>query len=94
MKNNIKFLGEIILPTTPCLLFERDSTYTINGKVGQLSAPAKACLRYGNGPVRQTGSTVINNAAPQNFLIDPNGVVIGKNLRGEELDKKLASLFN
>ncbi|MES2276234.1 MAG: TlpA disulfide reductase family protein [Bacteroidota bacterium] len=31
---------------------------------------------------------------PQNFLIDPNGVIIGKNLRGDELQKKLASLFN
>jgi peroxiredoxin len=30
---------------------------------------------------------------PQNFLIDPNGVVIAKNLRGEELNKKLASVF-
>jgi peroxiredoxin len=34
------------------------------------------------------------NSIPQNFLIDPNGVVIGKNLRGEALDKKLAELFN
>jgi peroxiredoxin len=33
-------------------------------------------------------------AIPQNFLIDPNGVIIGKNLRGEELQKKLASLLN
>jgi len=33
-------------------------------------------------------------AIPQNFLIDPNGVIVGKNLRGEELDKKLAILFN
>jgi hypothetical protein len=30
---------------------------------------------------------------PQNFLIDPNGVITGKNLRGEELDAKLAALF-
>jgi len=30
---------------------------------------------------------------PQNFLIDPNGVVIGKNLRGDDLQKKLASIF-
>ena len=30
---------------------------------------------------------------PQNFLIDPNGVVIGKNLRGDDLNQKLASLF-
>jgi peroxiredoxin len=32
-------------------------------------------------------------AIPQNFLIDPNGVIIAKNLRGEDLNKKLASLF-
>jgi peroxiredoxin len=34
------------------------------------------------------------HAIPQNFLIDPNGKIIGKNLRGDELNKKLASLFN
>lgn len=31
---------------------------------------------------------------PQNVLIDPNGVVVAKNLRGEELQQKLASIFN
>jgi hypothetical protein len=31
---------------------------------------------------------------PQNFLVDPNGIIIAKNLRGEDLQKKLASLFN
>ena len=30
---------------------------------------------------------------PQNYLIDPNGIVIGKNLRGEELEAKLASIL-
>ena len=30
---------------------------------------------------------------PQNFLIDPNGVIVGKNLRGEALQQKLASLL-
>ena len=30
---------------------------------------------------------------PQNYLIDPNGIVIGKNLRGEELETKLASIL-
>ena len=30
---------------------------------------------------------------PQNFLIDPAGIVIGKNLRGEALEAKLASIF-
>jgi peroxiredoxin len=33
-------------------------------------------------------------AIPQNYLIDPNGKIIGKNLRGDELNKKLATLFN
>jgi peroxiredoxin len=33
-------------------------------------------------------------AIPQNLLLDPNGKIIGKNLKGEELDKKLASIFH
>ena len=33
------------------------------------------------------------SSIPQNFLIDPNGVVVGKNLRGEDLNTKLASIF-
>jgi len=32
-------------------------------------------------------------AIPQNYLLDPNGVIIGKNLRGEALQTKLAELF-
>lgn len=32
-------------------------------------------------------------AVPQNFLIDPNGVIIAKNLRGEKLDEILSSLI-
>ena len=34
------------------------------------------------------------NAVPANFLIDPNGKIIGKNLRGEALQDKLADLFH
>ncbi len=30
---------------------------------------------------------------PQNFLIDPNGIIIAKNLRGEELKAKLTELL-
>lgn len=33
------------------------------------------------------------SSIPQNFLIDPSGVVIAKNLRGEALNAKLASLL-
>lgn len=32
-------------------------------------------------------------AIPQNFLIDPNGKIIGKNLRGDDLNDKLVELF-
>ena len=34
------------------------------------------------------------NAIPQNVLIDPNGKIIAKNLKGPDLDKKLAEIFN
>ena len=29
------------------------------------------------------------SAVPFNLLLDPNGIIIAKNLRGEDLDKKL-----
>jgi len=34
------------------------------------------------------------NSIPQNFLIDPAGKIVAKNLRGDDLEKKLATLFN
>lgn len=34
------------------------------------------------------------NAIPQNVLIDKNGVIIERNLRGESLDKKLAEIMS
>ena len=44
---------------------------------------------WGNAVAVQYGIQAI----PQNFLIDPNGKIIGKNLRGEALNKKLETLF-
>jgi len=32
-------------------------------------------------------------AIPQNFLLDPNGKIIAKNLRGEDLEAKLAEIY-
>ena len=29
------------------------------------------------------------NSIPMNFLIDPDGIIVAKNLRGEDLDKAL-----
>ncbi len=33
------------------------------------------------------------SSIPQNFLIGPDGIIIGKNLRGAELERKLESIF-
>jgi len=32
-------------------------------------------------------------AIPRNFLLDPNGIIIAKNLRGEDVDKKLKEIL-
>jgi hypothetical protein len=32
-------------------------------------------------------------AIPQNYLIDPKGIIVGKNLRGDALLDKLEELF-
>jgi peroxiredoxin len=45
----------------PALSFAQNGSYTLNGKIGQLSAPAKAYLVYSNDAGRQTDSTTISN---------------------------------
>jgi peroxiredoxin len=45
---------------------------------------------WNNAVAREYGITSI----PQNFLIDPQGKIIGKNLKGEELEKKLDEIFS
>lgn len=47
-------------------------------------------LRYWSNAVAQLYRI---QSIPQNLLIDPNGVIIGKNLRGEELLSKLKELI-
>ena len=41
----------------------------------------------------KTAALYVVRAIPQNFLLDPNGKIIGKNLRGEDLENKLEELF-
>ena len=47
-------------------------------------------LKYWNNEV---GALYAVRAVPQNFLLDPTGKIIAKNLRGEALDAKLAEIF-
>ncbi len=44
---------------------------------------------FDNAVARQYGIMAI----PQNYLIDPNGIIVGKNLKGEALTKKLEELI-
>jgi len=34
------------------------------------------------------------NSVPQNFLLSPDGIIVGRNLRGKALNEKLATIFN
>lgn len=60
---NIKFLLVAVIAAMPAALMAQTANYTLNGKVGQLSAPAKAYLMYSNAAGRQTDSTAISNGA-------------------------------
>lgn len=60
-------------------------------KADKLTYKQVSELQFWNSKVgRQYGVVSI----PQNFLIDPNGKIIAKNLRGEDLINKLNTLFN
>ncbi|WP_158799074.1 TlpA disulfide reductase family protein [Pedobacter sp. L105] len=61
---NIKFLlGALLAIIMPSLVMAQTDHYTLNGKVGQLSAPAKAYLEYNNEAGRQIDSTMINDGS-------------------------------
>ena len=47
-------------------------------------------LQYWNSPVAQLYGV---NAIPSNFLLDENGVIIGRNLRGEDLLNKVKEIL-
>jgi len=47
-------------------------------------------LKYWNNAV---GKIFDIRSIPANVLVDPKGIIIGKNLRGEDLDQKLDSIF-
>ncbi|MDR3061001.1 MAG: AhpC/TSA family protein [Dysgonamonadaceae bacterium] len=55
-----------------------------------LTWPQVSDLGYWKNAVAQQYAV---QSIPQNFLLDPNGKIIAKNLRGEDLSKKLAELL-
>jgi alkyl hydroperoxide reductase subunit AhpC len=47
-------------------------------------------LMFWNSPVAQQYGV---QSIPANFLIDPNGIIIDRNLRGAALDERLHEIF-
>lgn len=84
----------------------KDKNFTIlgvsldneNGKDAWLAAIQKdgltwnhvSDLKYWNNAAAQLYQV---RSIPQNFLLDPSGKIIAKNLRGEDLEKKLSEIF-
>lgn len=84
----------------------KDKNFTIlgvsldrpNGKEAWLKAIHKDHLDWTHvSELKQWNADIVKQYAiqvvPQNFLIGPDGKILGKNLRGENLDKKLAEIF-
>jgi peroxiredoxin/outer membrane murein-binding lipoprotein Lpp len=86
MKNLITFLSAALLSALPSISRAQTGEFKINGKVGQLSAPAKAYLMYNNVAGRQTDSTtMINGTFSFTGKIDKPGnayLIVNKNGTG------------
>ena len=59
-------------------------------KNDNLTWPQVSDLKYWNN---EAAALFFVRSIPQNFLIDPNGKIIAKGLRGEDLENKLAEIF-
>lgn len=84
----------------------KDKNFTIlgvsldrpNGKEAWLKAIHKDRLDWTHvSELKQWNADIVKQYAiqvvPQNFLIGPDGKILAKNIRGENLDKKLAEIF-
>jgi len=60
-------------------------------KVDRLNWTQVSDLKFWNNEVAALFKV---ESIPQNFLIDPQGIIIAKNLRGEELQRKLAEILD
>ncbi len=97
MKNSIKFLGAIITVMLPSVLLAQSGTYTLNGKVGSLSAPAKVYLVY-NGATggRQVDSTAITNGTFSftGTLVAPESAYLIINKKGTGINTRAISYIS
>jgi len=70
-----------------------------NGKTAWLNAIEKDGLEWTNvsdlkGWKNEASNLYLVRAVPQNYLIDPNGIIIAVNLKGYKLGEKLEEIFN
>jgi peroxiredoxin len=59
----MKFQATVLLLACPLLVWAQNGSFTVNGKLNGVSAPAKAYLRYGAGPAMKMDSSQIQNGA-------------------------------
>ncbi len=71
---------------------DRDKSAWLKGIADDnLTWPQVSDLQFWNNEVSRLYSI---SSIPSSLLLDPNGIIIGKNLRGEELHAKLAELLD
>jgi peroxiredoxin len=93
MKIIIKLLGIGIISLIPSILLAQSDNYTINGEVGQMSAPSKAYLSYRNSAGRQTDSTMMTKGrfSFAGKLEQPTKAYLIINKNGNGIDGKAAT---
>ena len=82
----MKKIITIVLLSSPVMVMAQGGKYTIKGKVGALSAPAKVYLRYSNDGVMVSDSVVPQNGLSARALSQlRKGRVILKQSRHSEI---------
>ena len=86
---NIKFLLVAITAIIPSVLMAQTANYTLNGKVGQLSTPAKAYLIYRSADKMVTDSAAVDKGVFQfkGTVAEPIGAEVILDHQGVGLTK-------
>jgi len=96
MKNRINILLIVSISFSPVLSKAQSGTFVINGKVGQLSNPAKAYLMYKGNAGRQVDSTLIDNGVFtfKGTVNEPKSAYLIINKKGTGLNTDALSYTN